>query len=72
MNLGLTRPTNETNVFLLSITKNCETLKKQTHTNPQGSLEFKFNKAKEPFSFTPSKSFGVDFKFMMVLTSPEL
>ena len=35
MNLNLFRPENETEDSLLSITGNCETLFKQTHTKPQ-------------------------------------
>ena len=35
------RPKNETEVLLLSITKNGETLIKQTHTQPEETLEFK-------------------------------
>ena len=34
MNFNMIRPTNETEVLLLSNTKNCETLKKQTHRKP--------------------------------------
>ena len=41
MNLIMTRPKNETEDLLLSITKNCETLIEQTHTKPQETLEFK-------------------------------
>ena len=35
MNLNMIRPKNETEDFLLSITKFCETLIEQTHTKPQ-------------------------------------
>ena len=35
------RPKNETEDLLLSITQNCETIIKQTHTKPQETLEFK-------------------------------
>ena len=44
MNLNMIRPKNETEDLLLSITKNCETLIKQTHTKPEETLEFKMNK----------------------------
>ena len=39
--------------LLLSFTKMCETLIKQTHTRPQGTLEFKLTKSKVSFSFKP-------------------
>ena len=35
------RPKNETENLLLSITKNCETLIKQTHRKAEETLEFK-------------------------------
>ena len=44
---------NETEDLLLSVTKNCETIIKQTHTRPEGALEFKHNKARETFHFKP-------------------
>ena len=54
MNLKKIRPKNQTEDLLLSITKNCETLIKQTHTKPQETLEFKMNKPKEEkFHFKP-------------------
>ena len=34
------RPKNQTEDFLLSITKNCQTLTEQTHTKPQETQEF--------------------------------
>ena len=48
------RPKNETQDLLLSITKNCETLIKQTHRKPEETLEFKTNKSRETFHFKPS------------------
>ena len=47
------RPKNETEGLLISITKNCETLIKQTHTKPQETSEFKPNKPKATSSFKP-------------------
>ena len=47
------RPKNETEVLLLSITKNCETIIKQTHRKPEEALEFKMIKPKETFHFKP-------------------
>jgi len=53
MNLNMIRPKNETENLLLSITRNCETLIKQTHTRPQETLEFKLTKPRETFNFNP-------------------
>ena len=53
MNLNLVRPKNQTGDLLLSITKNCETLIKQTHKKPEETLEFKKIKSKETFHFNP-------------------
>ena len=53
MNLNMIRPKNQTEDLLLSITKNCETLVEQTHTNPQATLEFKMIKPRETFHFKP-------------------
>ena len=46
MNINTIQPKNETEDFLLSTAKNCETLFKQTHTRGQKMLEFKLNKAR--------------------------
>ena len=53
MNLNMIKPKNEAEDFLLSITKNCETLIEQTHTKPQETLEFKMIKPRETFHFKP-------------------
>ena len=53
MNLNLIRPKNETEDLLLSITKNCETLIKQTHRKPQETLDFKLTNPRETFHFNP-------------------
>ena len=53
MNLNLIQPKNETEDLLLSITKNCETLVKQTHRKPEETLEFKMLKSREIFHFNP-------------------
>ena len=53
MNLNMIRPKNETDDLLLSITKNCETLIKQTHRKPEETLEFKMTKPTETFHFNP-------------------
>ena len=51
MNLNMIRPKNETEDFLLSITKNCETLIDQTHRKAEETLEFKMNESRESFHF---------------------
>ena len=53
MNLNMIRPRNETEELLLSITKNCEILIKQTHRKPEETLEFKMIKPRETFHFNP-------------------
>ena len=53
MNLNMIHPKNETENLLLSITKNCEKLVEQTHRKPEETLEFKMNKPRETFHFTP-------------------
>ena len=47
------RPKNETEDLLLSITKICETLIKQTHRKAEETLEFKMVKPRETFHFKP-------------------
>ena len=44
---------NEIQNSLLSITKTCETLIKQTKTKPPETLEFKMTKPRETFNFNP-------------------
>ena len=56
---------------VLSLTKNCETLIKQTHIKAQETLEFKVTKPRETFSFTPSINLGCDSEWMIGLTSWE-
>ena len=53
MNLNMIRPKNQTEDLLLSITKNCETLIRQTHRKPGETLEYKMIKARETFHFNP-------------------
>ena len=45
------RPRNETENFLLSVTKICEMLIDQSRGEPQGTLEFKPTQPREAFSF---------------------
>ena len=51
MNLNMIIPKTQTEDLLLSITKNCETLIKQTHRKAEETLEFKMNKSKQTFHF---------------------
>ena len=53
MNLNMIRPKNQTENLLLSITKNCESLIKQTHRKAEETLEFQMNKSREIFHFNP-------------------
>ena len=63
------RPKNETEDSLLSVTKNCETLFKQTHRKAEETLEFKITKPKEKFSFQPSIILGTDSNWVRGLIS---
>ena len=53
MNLNMIRPRNQTEDLLLSITKTCETLMKQTHRKAEETLEFKMIKPRQTFHFNP-------------------
>ena len=53
MNLNMIQPMNQTEDLILSITKNCETLIKQTHRKAEEILEFKMIKPRETFHFKP-------------------
>ena len=70
MNLNMIRPKNETEDLLLSITKNCETLIKQTHRKAEETLEFKMIKPKETFHFKPP--FQTHGDWMIGLTNLEV
>ena len=63
------RPENETKHLILSIKKDCEKVCKQTHTEPQETIEFKFTKSKETFSFKPSIILGLDSNWIVGLLS---
>ena len=54
MNLKMIRPKNETQILLLLLTKNCETLIGQTHRKPEETLIFKMIKSRETFHSRPS------------------
>ena len=47
------RPKNDTEDFLVSIIKNCETLNRQTQRKAEGALEFKLTKSGETFQLNP-------------------
>ena len=66
MNLNMIRPKNETEDLLLSITKNCETLIKQTHRKAEETLEFKMIKSRETFHFRPSIQIQGDWMIGLV------
>ena len=53
MNLNMIRPKIETEKLLISLTKNCEILIKQTHRKAEETLEFKMIKPRETFHFKP-------------------
>ena len=56
MNLDMIGPKNETKDSLISITKNCETPIRETHTKPEETLEFKITKLRETLSIKPTIS----------------
>ena len=64
------QPKNETEDFLISITKNCETLIRKTHRKAEETLEIKMNKPSETFHFKPPMS--IEGSWMVELTSLEV
>ena len=56
--------------LLLSLTENCETLFKQTHTEPEEPLEFELPKSRKIFHFKPPVS--TEGSWMLGLTSLEV
>ena len=70
MNLNKLQHRNETENLLLSITKNSETLFKQTHRKAEETLEFKLTKPREMCHFNPPISIGRSW--MIDLTSLEV
>ena len=70
MNLNMVRPKNDTEDLLLSITKNCGTLIKQTHGKAEETLEFKMIKPREIFQFKPPIQIQGDW--MIGLTNLEV
>ena len=64
------RPRNETEDLLLSLTKNCEKFKEQTHTKPKETLEFKMVQSKQMFHFKPP--IPIEGSWMIGLTDLEV
>ena len=58
------------NIFLLSVTKNCETPIKLTHSKPEETLELKRNKPRKTFHFNTRIQIKGDW--MLGLTSSEI
>ena len=67
MELDLIRHKKETEDILLSITKNCHTLIKESYTKLKGTLEFKFTKPGESCSFNPSLNLGLASNWLVGL-----
>ena len=72
MSLNMIKPTKQTEDLLLSITKNCETLIKQTHRKTKRTAEFNLVHPRETFSFKPSFILGPDSNWMIGLISLEV
>ena len=64
------RPKIETEVFLISITKNCETFIEQTHRKSEETLDFKMIKSRETFHINPLIS--IERCWMIGLTDLEV
>ena len=70
MNLFMMQPKNKTEDLFPSITKNCETHTKQTHTRPEETLEFKITKPKQTYHFNHPNQVKGDW--VLELTSLEM
>ena len=66
----MVKPKNETEIFSLSIFKNCETPIRKTHRKAEETLEFKLNKPRETFLFYPPIS--IERSWKIGLTSLEV
>ena len=66
MNLNMIRPKNQTEDLLLSLTKNCQMLIKQTHRKAEKTLEFKMTKPREIFHVTPPMEIKEDWMLGLV------
>ena len=60
------QPKNEIENLLLSISKTCETLVKQTHRKAEETLEFKMTKPRETFHFKPPMEIKGDWLIGLV------
>ena len=69
MNFNMIKPKNEKDL-LLSITKNCEMVIKQTYRKPEEALEFEMAKPKETFHFKPP--IPIEGSWMIGLTDLEV
>ena len=70
MNINMIRPKNEIKDLLLSITKNCQTVIEQSHRKPEETFEFKNDKSRQTFHFTPP--IQVEEDWMLGLTDLEV
>ena len=59
------------NEMLLLIKKHTDTLIEQTKTKPQETLEFKMNKQRQTFSFSPPKNLIEEDKWLLAVSSFE-
>ena len=66
------QPKNETESLLLSITRNCEMLFKQTQKKAEEALEVRLTQPKQTFSFQRAINLGPDSNWLFGLTSPEV
>jgi len=57
------------NELLLLIKKHTDTLKKQTRTRPQETLQFKMNKQMQTFSFNPPFNLAEEGKWLLAVRS---
>ena len=64
------RPENETEDFILSLTKNCETLIEQNHRKAEETLEFKMIQSKQTFHLMPP--IPIEGSWMIGLTDLEI
>ena len=66
MNSKMIQPKNQTEDLLLSITKNCQTLTKQTHRKAEETLEFEMIKPREIFHFKPPIQIQADWMIGLI------
>ena len=59
------QPKHETEDLLLSTTKNCETLIKQSYRRAEEVLENKLTRSGENFSFNSTLNFGQDSNWLV-------